>query len=258
MSMEVVIGNSLKAVLFAHYKQCTLILNSSRAPFRFDTLNFDIPNFPTRKEHILWSTLVFELSMKGLVPHGTEVDSIRIQDNIISTTIRSSVNIKNEFSKAYIFEDDKLTVENEIEDHGEPTYRVLDWMNVRSGAVHELDIINTGGLFVNSVHFYKSERIDGNHNKKDLVAVSTLNQEQLSLFDYSDTIAKFKVENLMRENGIKGTKSGLDKHGKPKRYNIKVEPDYREVLEFKNITYKDSETVVFPRLTIKEIVEKYA
>ena len=62
----------------------------------------------------------------------------------------------------------------------------------------------------------------------------------------------------MRENGIKGTKSGLDKHGKPKRYNIKVEPDYREVLEFKYITYKDSETVVFPRLTTKEIVEKYA
>ena len=212
MKKDIVIGNSLKAVLFAHYKQYPLILSSPRGPFRFDEIDVAIPTFPT----------------------------------------------KNEFEKAYVFEDDKLTVQNEIIDQKEENFKVLDWMNVRSGAVHGLSRVDTEDHFIKSLHFYKSKRIDGNHNKKDLVAVSYLNKAQLSTFDYSDTMAKFKTENLMRKNGIKGAKSGLDSHGKPKRYNIKIEPDYREVLPIGNIVYKDSTRVVFPKLTIKEIVEKYA
>jgi len=196
--------------------------------------------------------------MSGLIPHGTEIDSIRIQDGLVSTTIRGSTNIKDEFDKAYIFEDNKVTVQNEIVEQKQEKFRVFDWMKVRSGAVHNLDRIDTEDLFIEAVHFYKSKRIDGNHNKKDLVAVSHLNKEQLSVFDYSDTMAKFKTENIMRQNGIKGAKSGLDKHGKPKRYNIKVEPDYREVLPIKSVIYKDSEKVMFPNMTIKEIVDKYA
>ncbi len=258
MKKDIVIGNSFKAVLFAHYKQYPLILISPRGPFRFDEIDVAIPTFPTKNEHALWSTLVFELSLSGLIPHGTDINSIRIQDDLISTTIRGCTNIKDKFEKAYVFEDDKLTVQNEILNQKEENFKVLDWMNVRSGAVHELSRIDTEDHFIKSLHFYKSKRIDGNHNKKDLVSVSYLNKAQLSMFDYSDTMAKFKTEDLMRKNDIKGAKSGLDSHGKPKRYNIKIEPDYREVLPIGNIVYKDSKRVVFPKLTIKEIVEKYA
>jgi len=255
---DIVIGHSLKAVLFAYYNNFPIILNSRRGPFRFDELPNLLADFPTKNEYVIWSTLIFEMSMKGLAPHGTDISSIRITDDVISTTIRESVNIKTKFGKCHIFEDDKLTVENEIVKQEKKMFRVFDWMSVRSGAVHDLDKINTDDDFVNTVYFYKSERIDGNHNKKDLVSVSLLDEKQLALFDYSDTMAKFKIENLMRENGIKGAKSGLNKLKKPKRYNIKVEPSYREVISTNRTHYQNSDNVLFPDLSVEEIVQKYA
>ena len=151
-----------------------------------------------------------------------------------------------------------MQTEAEIIESPPERFRVLDWINVRSGAVHDLVNIETADDFVNQVYFYKSKRIDGKHNKKDLVAVSYLAKEQILDFDYSDTMVKFKVENLMRRYGIKGAKSGVNPGDKPKRYSVKIEPSYREVLKMSKTKYKDLDNVKFLDLTEKEIIEKYA
>ena len=109
-------------------------------------------------------------------------------------------------------------------------------------------------IFVKDIYFYKSERIDGDHKKKDLVAVSYLNKEQIQLFDYSDTIARFKVQSLMKEAGIVGARNGTSEDGSQKNQSVRVEPDHRQVININKNTYKDSENVKFLNLSVEQVL----
>ena len=259
---NIVIGSSLSAVLFAYLNKYTILLPSHRGPFKFDRLPEDVDinqiSVPTRKKRPIWSSLLFELGLEGLSPYGTDVNFIRIAGDEITISIRETSVIKNKFDNCFIFDSDSVQTEAEIIEAPPERFRVLDWINVRSGAVHDRINIETADDFVSQVHFYKSKRIDGKHNKKDLVAVSYLTKEQILDFDYSDTMVKFKVESLMRKYGIKGAKSGVNPGDKPKRYSVKIEPSYREVLKVSKTKYKDLDNVKFLDLTEKEIIEKYA
>ena len=45
-------------------------------------------------------------------------------------------------------------------------YRVFDWFDVRSGTSHDHDSLETEDAFCSKIYFYKSERIDGNHENR--------------------------------------------------------------------------------------------
>ena len=51
--------------------------------------------------------------------------------------------------------------------------------------LHSYDYFETSSNFVKELYFYPSMRIDGVSDKKDLVAVSYLEKEELNDFDYS-------------------------------------------------------------------------
>ena len=51
---------------------------------------------------------------------------------------------------------------------------------------------------------YSSDRIDGNTPVRDACAVSKLTESQLIDFDYSETMARFKVLKIMKDNGMRG------------------------------------------------------
>lgn len=257
---SIVIGSSLSALLYAYYNRYPLIVNSFRRPFRFDNLPFDI-NFDGKNmtnESNIWHLVSFKLSMEGLSPFGPSITSLRIKDRTISNTVEPGTNIKVDFEKCYIFDDDNLIVENEILKEPTDDVRVFDWMNVRRGTTHGLDYLGSSDNFVKDIYFYRSERIDGNHNKKDLVAVSYLKQEDLSNFEYSETMARFKIQKEMSAHGIIGAKSGLTDDGRQRKYNVKVESDYRYVEPASKREYKDSEHVRFMNLTVDQVASKYA
>lgn len=257
---NIVVGNSLSAVLFAHYNEYHLILNSKERPFAFDTLDSEatIGEITTNNHRALWNWLVYNMSLNGLAPFGPDILSLREAGEELSLTAKPGLNFKIAFDKCYIFEDDKVTVENQILKEGTKLYRVFDWMDVRSGSKHSVETISTGEEFVSKVYFYKSERIDGNHNKKDLVAVSLLTESQLAEFNYSDTMAKFKVQSLMKVNNITGRNSGKTKSGDQMTESIKVEPSYRHTVNLQKRSYEDSEKIKFIQMTPEEIIKKYA
>ena len=102
---------------------------------------------------------------------------------------------------------------------------VLDWISAVSCQTHDYDLLHTKDNFVNEVHFYPSERVDGHHsNNKDLVAISFLNASQLESFEYSDTYVKFKVADMMRGAQIGGKKCGGNN-----QYALKLDVTKREV-----------------------------
>jgi len=235
---NIVIGSGLPAVLFAYLNDYTLLSPSHRGPFRFDELPEDVDvervNIPTRNKRVIWSTLLFELAMKGLSPYGKDINSVRISENNISVTIRESSVIKNKFDNCFIFDPEIVQVQADVIDQHpirQARYRVLDWMNVRSGMVHPFDRIEGTTPFVNCIHFYPSERIDGEHDKKDLVSVSYLTREQMNSYEFSDTYARFSVIDKMKKAGIRGARNGRDMKNpnKYKYYSVKAETARRLV-----------------------------
>ena len=82
---------------------------------------------------------------------------------------------------------------------------------------------HTGDDFVSEIWFYSSDRIDGNTPVRDACAVSKLTAKQLLDFDYSETMARFKVIHEMEKRGMKGPFAhGYTKSGKPKHYKFRT------------------------------------
>ena len=65
-------------------------------------------------------------------------------------------------------------------------------------------------------------------------------------FEYSATSARFKVEKMMRQAGIKGPKNGLcPTSGKPKHYAIKLEQSHRQIKKAHRDKYRSTENMYF-------------
>ena len=269
---EVVIGSGLNAAAYSYIKNVPLILNSAGSPFEFDYLDPEADldkiglknirkelNTPDGVRPVglpkvdAWRYVVYLLSLGGLCPLADKTEAIRVDEDRLTVTTASSRVIKLEFDKLIVFDDKNV--------HGLPALpresgrlKVIDWINVRSGMKHEFDQIETTSDFVKCIHFYPSERIDGDSDKKDAVAISYMLEEELNDYKYSDTYVKFKVRELMKNAGINGKKNGFDYKGDQKHVDIKLEPSRREVKKDEEGVYEDTESIKFVRKTAEEII----
>ena len=69
----------------------------------------------------------------------------------------------------------------------------LDRFNLSSQIISDDD-------FVSRVKFFKSRRIDGNQRYLDLLCESFLTDSQLKSFEYSDTMARFKIRDMLKKH----------------------------------------------------------
>jgi len=201
----IVVGSELNAVLCATKEKACLLLN--RRPFlhSFDTTDDEISvglkKYPlgSPKEEV-WAELVYKHSMAGLVPFGDTINKINIVDNILEVTTKLEKNIQLEYEKLFLYDD--VNVVNSPLQESVERYRVLDWFDIKSGAKHDLDVLQSDSDFVKTAKFFLSSRIDGNKDRKDVVSESFLTLEQLHNVNYSDTMARFKVAALMKDAGV--------------------------------------------------------
>ena len=285
---EVVIGGGLSALVYAYTSDGVLIRAHDGGPSTFDFFepNFDLGIFSYQpvtyelKSNVgvkivgapkrdLWERLSFLMSIGGNLPFSDKVNSIRIDQEEKTALVVGIGNSSTKigYNKLRVFDDKalhglELDALNDLENAGSLNFsppvkfKVLDWFDVRSGCRHEYDHLYTGDDFVSEIYFYPSERVDGKHNLKDLVAVSYLTREQLNDIEYSDTYSRFKVHALMKEHGIRGTRNGRDPKnpGKYKHYAIRIESAMRDVYPIEKQKYKDTEGVTFDSRTEEEII----
>tara|TARA_R100001079_G_C4440254_1_gene148481 strand:- start:679 stop:1596 length:918 start_codon:yes stop_codon:yes gene_type:complete len=262
---HLVIGSDLNAVIFAYLKGYPLVTNRDVFPFRFDCFDcdVDISKLNTGLEKIqlqektlgpskfdVYKHLSFLLSVAGLLPLGNKFFSSRLKENNhLKITTKNSRMINIKFNHLYIFNDDNISgLPEPIESLDEGMFKVLDWIDATSCTTHPHDYFEFEDDFVREIYFYPSDRLDGNHpNKKDLVAVSYLNAEQLKDYEYSDVYTKFKVLQIMKEKGIKGRRNGRDMLDKTKYkyYALKLQPHKREVIPLQKNLYDDLENIEF-------------
>jgi hypothetical protein len=254
---KLIIGNDLSALLYAYINNIPAIYTDPKVYHFFEAFDVETKagqiaaNIETQvlrvphgtepagiSKQIVWARLIYLLSLSGLLPLSDKARTIRIEDeNTLRVSTEYSRFVKFKFGELLVFHDDNI--EGLPTRKQEAKYEVLDWMSVKSGTVHAFDKIETKSDFVRCVYFYPSSRIDGNHDFKDLVAISYLSEAQLQDFNYSDTYARFKIEDLMRTHGIRGKKNGRQSKdpSSSRHLAIKVEATKRELKGFSSLEY---------------------
>ena len=254
---EVVIGGNLNAFVYAREKGCYIIPNTLDCPFAYDPSSplLDL-GVETSNPLLAWGLMAYTLAAKGLNPFVNKVKHIRIneEEKLLTVNLGTLNMARVSYEKLRLFDTENisgLSFEPEEEVLG---YRVFDWFDVRSGMKHDMDFIEDANSdFVKKIHFFLSERIDGNYDKKDLVSESFLTEEQLRNIDYSDSISRLKTINMMKEAGIKGKKNGLGSN-----VSIKIELWKREIKKLKNIkTFQKGDIMVDGR-SLEEVVNEFS
>ena len=171
---------------------------------------------------LLWERLLFLLSLKGDVINSKDVSKLRLNNNKITISNEYSKIMELEFEKCHYYGDvgaegfvKKVNVDERV-------YLCYDHIAFNSGGKHEIDFIHTGDDFISEIWFYSSDRIDGNTPVRDACAVSKLTESQLQDFDYSETMARFKVLKIMKDNGMRGKQNGYTKKGTPRHYDFRT------------------------------------
>jgi len=180
-----------------------------------------------------WLEDCYNLSLGGHIPLADKVRGMRLLDENTFRIIlhRSFINVR--FEKAVIFSDKDVEGLPQPIGKTNELYKVLDWINMRAGMSHQYDRLDSGDNFVNYIQFYPTMRLDGHHpTKKDAVAVSFLEEKNLNSVKWSDSYARLKAINMMKESGIKFP-------------NHKVETSHREIIPMGQNIYPQVETLEF-------------
>ena len=220
---EIVVGSNLTAVLFAFNNKLPIFYTQHMRPFRFDycapTLDLSslhIDSLPRTllthgdnikvgaAKELIWDRLLFLISLAGRAPLSTFCDNMRHNGETLVCSNEYSKIAEIKFEKAYYFGDHNCSGIVKEKTLANPLYTCYDWIAFNRGGKHEIDLIETADDFVSKIWFYPTDRIDGNSAVKDACLVSTLTEEQLLSFDYSQTMARFKMLAEMKERGMKG------------------------------------------------------
>ena len=196
------------------------------------------------------------------MPLSDKATSITVQDNILRIITKDSRLVKFSFEKLIVFDDNGINGLPLLKKEKIGKTRVIDWFDVKSGMEHEHNKFETDSNFVSEVIFYPSDRFGIQKTeriRKDLVAISYLDEDQIDDFDFSGTMAKFKIVSLMKENGIKGARNGRDTYNPSlyRYYSPKIEHMEREKIPEVRRVYRKDKRFEFREDSPEKILENF-
>lgn len=271
---NIVVGSDLKAVLFAYVNDYPIFFTEPRLPNRFDyfdpTIELGSVGVPTMiselktptgtkqvgtPKYFLWERLAFLMSLRGHMPLSSLCEKIRYDGEKIVCTNDYSKIYEFHFDTCYYFGDNNISGLIDFESETKAEYICYDYIAFNRGGKHEVDYISTGDDFVGEIWFYSSDRIDGNTGVKDACVLSRLTKEQIQHPDYSETMARFKLEQTLYDHGMKGPLNCYSPTGKPKHYRFRTSYINREKINLAEPTWEETENVKANSQTTQELLE---
>jgi len=185
---NVVIGADLDAVKFAHDNKYFLIKN--RSPYHH--------SYEDTEEE--WAKRLYQLYAAALVPFADKLNNLRVfpEEKLLKIFTDRNVYVIR-YNNLHLYDDENvegLSLNRELLHH-----RVIDWFDCQGLYDLGFDEITTEDKFVYKIKLFKTRRIDGEQKYLDLLCESFLTDSQLKSFDYSDTMARFKVTDLLKKQG---------------------------------------------------------
>ena len=275
---RVVVGSTLPALLYAYCNNLTIVFTKQRIPnyFEFISHDFDLSKFRIFNDVMtldmlegeqkqfgipqldLWKHLMCFLSLGGNVPMSDKAVSLRLEGkNTLKAITDGSRFGRFEFNELIVFDDNIEGLENTMIKAPRDRYKVIDWMDIKSGKNQKIDYFETDDDFVSEIFLYPTDKVDGfNPRNKDVAVVSHLSKEQLGDFEFSDTYARFKALKIFKDAGFRGKSNGFSKENPNlmKYYAFKLETTKREVLKAYRPIHEDSESIKFNYQTVEELL----
>ena len=244
---NVVIGSDLNAILQAYKTSSFVIIGNHTDVFIYDTIRANC-NLGKLTQHVselhARDSLLYKIFNAGRNPFGDKVEAVYLEEeNMLSVKIKNvQERVKVKFEKLDIF--DMMNAFYFPQEFNEEIkeYRVFDWFDVKSGMKHDIESLEDTTNLAKKIHFFKTRRIPGS-NFKDLVSESVLTPKQLYDINYSDSIVRLKVMEMMKDAGIRGAKNG------PNNYlSVDIRLDRRQILPVKK-----EKVVTHKHLTFKNL-----
>lgn len=247
---QVVFGSNMHALLYAYVNQIPLFYSSLDKPRQFDFFDpsFSFANinnvntiicesqeriFGMKKIH-LWEDISFVLGFDGLMPLGDNVSSVRIDEDLLKITTKTSRLIKVKFNHLFVFDEsiEGLPPIQRFNNDG----IVYDYFKFDTLHEYKNMLIETKEDFANQIW------INGNQG----VVVTKTDDISSDIPDYA---IRFKVLELAQQYGIKGRQNGIYHYRKElkiprfKKLDIKIRT--RETLKTKMNIYSPKENLTF-------------
>jgi len=184
---DVVIGADIDAVEFAYKNNFHLLKN--RVPYHHSYEGIEEP----------WASMCYDLYARGMCPFVDKISKIRVDQNDKTIKVITGHNtFEICYDNLHVFDSENV---GGVENHKELVhYRVVDWFDCKGLYDLSCKQIISDDDFVNRVMFFKSRRIDGNQRYLDLLCESFLTDSQLKSFEYSDTMVRFKVRDMLKKH----------------------------------------------------------
>jgi hypothetical protein len=148
-----------------------------------------------------WAEKIYQLYEMALAPFTDKSINLRIfpEEKILKVyTDRDVYTIS--YDNLHLYDDENI--EGSSLNRELLHYRVVDWFDCQGLYDLDFDEITTDDKFVHLIRFFKTRRIDGDQRYLDLLCESFLTDNQLKNFDYSDTMARFKVTDILKKRGV--------------------------------------------------------
>ena len=186
---NVVIGADIDAIRYAHDNNYFLVKN--RLPYHH--------SYEGVEEE--WAEKLYQLYDLALIPFTDKSSNVRVfpEDRLMKIFTDHNVFVIK-YKNLHVYDDENVegfSLNREI-----LHYRVIDWFDCQGLYDLGFDEITTDDKFVHIIRFFKTRRIDGDQRYLDLLCESFLTDKQLKNFDYSDTMARFKVSDLLKKRGV--------------------------------------------------------
>ena len=154
-----------------------------------------------------WSRLSYDLYNSASCPFQNNIKTIRVEPakNLLKIFTKAENRYTVRYEELKIFDLENVTGLEDTFYQEVIHYRVLDWFDVKTTGGHiEFEVLeDKDSLFVNRVIFFDSTRVDGSRIHKDLLAESFLTSDQLNDVEFTDTMVRFKILNLLEQTGFK-------------------------------------------------------
>ena len=253
---KIVIGNCFESVFYAFTNDCYHTHTCNLRPLFFEEYE-DFRMFGTSSRKELWLRFKYYNGLMAKNLDYKDLESIRIKDNSIKF-FDSSLLDQYTFGQCVVFDTDKVVHENKIRKQNPETYMVLDdftLSRISPGKVQET-IFSTEDDFIRKAYFYNSGRVEGSKHPTDIVSISKLTKEQLYQFDFSDTMAKFKLASVLANNGYKGRyEKGKYKNGQRIYKKLEIKHINRFVFREDNNLYHSNKNVIISKIPLKKIID---
>ena len=243
---EVIVGGCVPALLKCYQDGIPIVLPCHTQPtidLKFES-EITIEQLTTSRHVEAWSMLKFLCAMRGLIINSNDLEYVRIEGTKV--LIRGT---EIEFKKCHFFPHNLVKSDLSIADvQNKNCYKIIDFMRLKF-----CDASNLVPIFPKEHFISRIESV----GRKDIFSLSYLQKEQLTNFDYSDTMVRFIVEKLLQDSSE--LHRPLISKDSESRRKPKLEVLERKVLSAEEVVYSSTKKVKFyDRKKRSNIIKAYS